>query len=82
MDKKLYEDLLELRRAIESEPFQKYVLKPFKEYRQAQKNNFFSDSLKDSHRKGGRVEAVNEFLNILKVVDENFKEQLRQVDEQ
>lgn len=68
-----YQELLEINNTIESETFQKYIMKPMKDYRYAQKNNFFSDSLKDQWRKGGRVEAINEFLKILKELNTQLK---------
>lgn len=73
--------LIELQWALKGETFKKYLLEPIEEYKQKQKNNFFSDSLKDSWRKGGRAEAVDELLKQLQIIDEEV-ERLRSEIEQ
>lgn len=75
-----YQQLLEMVRIIEGEEFQKFIVKPLKDYRYKQKNNFFSDSLKDQWRKGGRVEAINEFLKILAKVKLDCKNKLTELE--
>jgi len=80
MENSKYKELFEIKRIVESQEFQKYILKPMKDYRFAQKNNFFSDSVKDQWRKGGRVEGVNELLKILKTIDNDFKNERYDVE--
>ena len=65
--------LIELKIMIESPIFQEYIAVPMKKYMREQTNSFFSDSLKDAWRKGGRVEAVNFFFKRLKIVDEDIR---------
>ncbi len=66
-------ELIELRRHIESDAFQKWIAKPMRDYRNEQNNDFFSDDLKESWRKGGRVEGVEKFLTLIKIIDETIK---------
>jgi hypothetical protein len=70
--KEEYEELIELKGMVESPIFQKFISKPLKDYRFEQKNNFFSDSVKDQWRKGGRVETVNLFFRWLKQYDKDL----------
>lgn len=66
-------ELIELRRCIESDAFQKWIAKPMREYRNEQRNDFFSADMKESWRKGGRVEGVEKFLMLIKIIDETVK---------
>lgn len=71
--RKKLEELYELKRLIESEEFQKYLAKPLREKQSKLKTDFFSDSLKDSWRKGGKYEGIQEFFKILKEIDNDIK---------
>lgn len=66
-------NLINLKVAIESPAFQEMIAKPMKEYMREQNNNFFSDNLKDSWRKGGRVEAVKKFFSLIGDIDTDLK---------
>ena len=63
------DELIELKGHISSEVFQKYIVKPMRAYEKEQRNDFFSDSLKNSWRKGGRVEGVKKFFSTLEQVE-------------
>lgn len=67
------EELIVLKEYVSSEIFQKYVCKPMREYQKLQTNDFFSDSLKESWRKGGRVEATKHFFNLLGQIETDLK---------
>lgn len=67
-----FSELYELQTIVEGPVFQKFIAEPMKKYIKAQKNNFFSDDLKDAWRKGGRVEGARELFRILKIERENF----------
>lgn len=67
------EELQEVKIMIESGLFQKYFAKPLRERQGEIANNFFSDSLKDAWRKGGKKEGIEEFFKILKQIDRDFK---------
>lgn len=71
--KQEYDELLDIRTVIENSNFQKYIVERMRKYQDNQRNNFFSDSLKESWRKGGRVEAVKFFFENLKQIDVDFK---------
>lgn len=65
--------LYDLKRAIESDPFQEFFIKPLRKEQSNISNNFFSDSLKDAWRKGGRKEGIEEFFKRLKILNEEIK---------
>jgi hypothetical protein len=67
------EKLYTLRRIIESEVFQEGIIKPLRKEQEKIKNNFFSDSLKESWRKGGRQEGIQMFFDNLKKIHEEVK---------
>lgn len=71
--RKQYEELSTLKSWIQTDEFQKYLAKPMREYEKEQKNNFFSDSLKESWRKGGRVEATQHFFSLLEQIEVDLK---------
>jgi hypothetical protein len=77
-----FNELQEIKRIIEGQTFQRLFVKPLKDYRFKQKNNFFSDSMKDQWRKGGRVEGINEFFKILKQIDNDFKNKYHDLESQ
>jgi hypothetical protein len=66
-------ELYSLKGFIESAVFQKYFCKPLREKQDSLQLNFFSDSLKDSWRKGGKYEGIEEFFEILKQIDCDIK---------
>lgn len=79
------DELYELKLWIETPIFQKYLCKPLREKQGKLKVNFFSDSLKESWRKGGKHEGIEEFFNILKEIDieiKNTKYEVEQSDSQ
>lgn len=78
--RKKLEELYELKRQIESEEFQKYFAKPLREKQSKLKTDFFSDSLKDSWRKGGKHEGIQEFFEILKQIDTEIKNTKYEID--
>lgn len=77
---KQLEELYELKRMIESEVFQAYLCQPLREQQDKLRLNFFSDSLKDSWRKGGKFEGIQEFFNLLKIDTDikNLKDEIEQ----
>ena len=79
--KREVEELIEIKSQIESAVFQKYIVAKLREKQNALKVNFFSDSLKDSWRKGGRMEGINEFFDILKEIDIDFRNKKDELDE-
>lgn len=79
------EELFEIKLQIESPIFQKYLCQPLREKQGNLKVNFFSDTLKDSWRKGGKHEGIEEFFEILKDIDteiKNTKYEIEQSDSQ
>lgn len=78
-------ELFEIKLQIESPLFQKYLCKPLRDKQGKLKVNFFSDTLKESWRKGGKHEGIEEFFNILKEIDieiKNTKYEVEQSDSQ
>ena len=61
------EELYELKRIIESRVFQKYLAKPLREIQDNIQSDFFSDSLKESWKKGGKIEGIEEFFKLLDI---------------
>lgn len=66
-------ELLEVIRMIESDLFQKFFAAPMKRERDKLRTAFFSDSLKESWRKGGRQEGIELFFDIVKQIPADLK---------
>jgi hypothetical protein len=73
MDNELNQ-LYELRAAIESEIFQKMVCQPLRKEQESLRLKFFSDSLKDSWKKGGKYQGIEEFFKSLKHINTRIKD--------
>jgi hypothetical protein len=67
------EELINIKNLIESKEFQKFIVAPMREKQNELKVSFFSDSLKDAWRKGGRLEGIKEFFEILKQIDVDYR---------
>lgn len=78
--KEEFEELLEIRSMIENPAFQKFIVSPLRERQEELRLNFFSDSLKESWRKGGRYEGIEDFFNTLKQIDIQFKNKKFELD--
>lgn len=74
------QELFEVKVMIESKLFQEYFCQPLRDKQGKLKVNFFSDSLKDSWRKGGRHEGIQEFFEILKQIDTDIKNTKYEMD--
>lgn len=70
-------ELLEVSMMIQNPFFQKYFAKPMKEERDKLRTAFFSDSLKESWRKGGKQEGIKVWMTLVEQVhvDLNNKKQ-------
>jgi hypothetical protein len=66
-------ELYDLKAMIESPLFQENIVKPLRDEQGKIRNNFFSDSLKESWRKGGRIEGIELFFDNLKKINEQIK---------
>lgn len=71
-------ELMTLHNYIESEVFQKYLVKPMTEERNKLRTAFFSDSLKESWRKGGRQEGIKFWMNLVEQVNVDLKNKLEE----
>ena len=78
--KEQFEELLEIRTLIENPTFQKFIVQPLREKQTKLKLKFFSDSLKDSWRKGGRYEGIEDFFNILKQIHTDYDNKKYELD--
>lgn len=58
-------ELVAIANMIENPLFQKYIAKPMKEERDKLRTAFFSDSLKESWRKGGKQEGIKVFMDLV-----------------
>lgn len=70
-------ELLEMEMMIQNPLFQKYFAKPMKEERDKLRTAFFSDSLKESWRKGGKQEGIKLWMTLVENIhtDLNNKKQ-------
>jgi len=68
-----FNELIRIKEMIESDEFQKYLVAPLREKQGKLKVNFFSDSVKESWRKGGKHEGIAEFFGLLKQIDTDYK---------
>ncbi len=71
--KKELEQLEEAKIMIETETFQKFFVRPIKKKMDDKAIQFFAEDLKENWRTGGQVEGLNEFLNILKTINTDYK---------
>jgi hypothetical protein len=67
------EELHRVKLMIESQDFQEYFCKPLREKQNELRLNFFSDSLKDAWKKGGKYQGIEEFFEILKQLNVDIK---------
>lgn len=74
-------ELYQLKEQIESEVFQKYFAKPLRKQQDKLRLDFFNDSLKESWRKGGKYEGIQEFFKILKQVDIDIKNKQYEIEQ-
>lgn len=73
------DELMTLHNYIESAVFQKYLAKPMKEERDKLRTAFFSDSLKESWRKGGKQEGIKLFMTLVENVNLDLKTKLDEI---
>jgi len=66
-------ELYELKRYVESRTFQDNIIKPLRKRQDELHLNFFSDTIKEAWRKGGKYEGIKEFFSILKDIDNDIK---------
>lgn len=74
-------ELMTMHNTIQSAVFQKYLMKPMKEERDKLRTAFFSDSLKEQWRKGGKQEGINVFLNLIENIHSDLKNKLQEVED-
>ena len=75
------EELMAIHNMIETKVFQKYLAKPMKEERDKLRTAFFSDSLKDSWRKGGKQEGIQVFMKLIENVHLDLKNKLAELED-
>lgn len=75
------EELMAMHNMIETKVFQKYLAKPMKEERDKLRTAFFSDSLKDSWRKGGKQEGIQVFMKLVENVHLDLKNKLAELED-
>lgn len=84
MGKTLPEEVAELvaiANMIENPLFQKYLAKPMKEERDKLRTAFFSDSLKESWRKGGKQEGIQVFMKLVENIHTDLKNKLNELND-
>lgn len=74
-------ELMTMHNYIESAVFQKYFAKPMKEERDKLRTAFFSDSLKESWRKGGKQEGIKFCMKLIEQVNTDLNNKLREVED-
>lgn len=65
-------ELEDLMYFISQPNFQEYIAQPLRKEQEKIKNNFFSDSLKESWRKGGKKEGIELFFKQLKNIKQTL----------
>jgi len=76
-------ELMTMHNTIQSEVFQKYLARPMKAERDKLRTAFFSDSLKESWRKGGKQEGITLFMKLVENIhsDLNNKIEEQRIDD-
>lgn len=75
------EELMAIHNMIETAVFQKYLAKPMKEERDKLRTAFFSDSLKEAWRKGGKQEGLQVFMKLVENIHLDLKNKLRELED-
>lgn len=73
-------ELVAIANMIENPLFQKYLAKPMKEERDKLRTAFFSDSLKESWRKGGKQEGIQVFMKLVENIHTDLKNKLNELN--
>lgn len=73
-------ELVAIANMIENPLFQKYLAKPMKEERDKLRTAFFSDSLKESWRKGGKQEGIQVFMKLVENIHVDLKNKLNELN--
>lgn len=74
-------ELMTLHNFIETELFQRYIAKPMKAERDKLRTAFFSDSLKDAWRKGGKQEGIEVFMKIIENIHVDLKNKIQELED-
>lgn len=74
------EELVSLTNMIQSELFQEYIARPMKAERDKLRTAFFSDTLKDAWRKGGKQEGIELFMKLIENIHIERKDVLREIE--
>lgn len=75
------EELTAMHNMIETKVFQKYLAKPLKEERDKLRTAFFSDSIKESWRKGGKQEGLTFMMKLLENIHNDLRDKLHEKKE-
>lgn len=84
MEKTLQEEVAELvaiANLIENPLFQKYLAKPMKEERDKLRTAFFSDSLKEAWRKGGKQEGIQVFMKLIENIHTDLRNKRNELED-
>ena len=74
-------ELNTVKEMIQTELFQRYFAKPMKEERDKLRTDFYSDTLKESWRKGGKQEGIELFFGLVEGVHQDLKDKLQEVED-
>lgn len=80
--KEEFDELWDLKIKIESKTFQKYLCEPLREKQDKLRLNFYSDSLKEAWKKGGKYDGIEEFFSLLKQVNIDLKNKKDELESQ
>ena len=72
---------IEAKEMIESGCFQEFFAKPMKKERDKLRTAFFSDTLKESWRKGGKQEGIEVFMKIVEQVPVDLKNKVFELEQ-
>jgi hypothetical protein len=75
------EELMAMHNMIETAVFQKFLAKPMKEERDKLRTAFFSDTLKESWRKGGKQEGLQVFMKLIENIHLDLKNKLQELED-
>lgn len=75
------EELMAMHNMIETAVFQKFLAKPLKEERDKLSTAFFSDTLKESWRKGGKQEGITLCMKLIEQVNTDLTNKLRELED-
>jgi hypothetical protein len=75
-----YQELIRMKEMIETDEFQKYIMKPIYEELDKLKNAYDCESLRELHTVKGKKQGIKTIIEILKNIDAELKNKQYEIE--